>query len=94
MEFLVNIRINIPIDMPEEQYDKLVADERELAQVLIEKGTLERMWRVPGRRENWGLWSARDATELHEILSSLPVWPWMDLDVHPLAEHPVDQMSR
>ncbi|QBJ98690.1 muconolactone delta-isomerase [Rhodococcus sp. ABRD24] len=94
MEFLVNIRINIPADMPEEQYNKLVVDERELAALLAEKGTLKRMWRVPGRRENWGLWSAIDATELHETLSSLPVWPWMDLDVHPLAQHPVDPASR
>lgn len=90
MEFLVNIRINIPHDMPEDELNHLVVTERAMAAEHAETGTLQRMWRVPGRRENWGLWRATSATELHAILSALPVWPWMDLDVHPLAAHPVD----
>jgi muconolactone D-isomerase len=45
------------------------------------------MWRVPGRRANVGLWEAADASELHELLSSLPVFPWMNIQVRPLAEH-------
>jgi muconolactone D-isomerase len=89
-EFLVNIKIDWPRDLSEETVETLSTDERNMAAALAEKGHLVRMWRVPGRRENWGLWRALDATELHAILSALPVWPYMDLTVHPLAEHPVD----
>lgn len=89
-EFLVNIKIEWPRDLSQQTIEKLSTDERSMASNLAEKGHLVRMWRVPGRRENWGLWRAPDVTALHAILSALPVWPYMDLTVHPLAEHPVD----
>ncbi|WP_306667816.1 muconolactone Delta-isomerase [Streptomyces sp. rh34] len=57
---------------------------------LVASGSLVRMWRVPGRTENGGLWRAPDPTELHAIIASLPVWPWMHVMVHALADHPVD----
>jgi muconolactone D-isomerase len=31
--------------------------------------------------------TGRDA---RAAISSLPLWPWMDVTVHPLAEHPND----
>ncbi len=49
------------------------------------------MWRVPCRFENWGLWRAKDPTELHQVITSLPAYPYMhDIDVLPLARHQVD----
>ncbi|GII92123.1 muconolactone Delta-isomerase [Sinosporangium siamense] len=90
MEFLVNIRIQWPADGDPEKYARIAEEERALAGKLAEAGHLIRMWRVPGRRENWGLWRAESPSELHEILSRLPVWPWMDITVHPLGWHPVD----
>lgn len=89
-EFLVNIQIEWPRDLSEEKIAQLSVDERQMAAELAAAGTLVRMWRVPGRRENWGLWRARDATEMHQIVSELPVWPYMTVSVHPLAQHPVD----
>ncbi|MGX1953022.1 muconolactone Delta-isomerase family protein [Streptomyces anulatus] len=44
--------------------------------------------------ENWGLRHAADPTELHAVISSLPVWPWMDVTVHALSDHPVDPGPR
>lgn len=90
MEFLVNIKINWPIDMDPKVKEEIVREEQQLAGELASKGILVRMWRVPGRRENWGLWNARDTTDLHDIISSLPVFPYMDVTVRPLAIHPVD----
>ncbi len=94
MEFLVNIKINWPLDMDPEIKEEIIREEQQLAGQLAIKGNLVRMWRVPGRRENWGLWKARDATDLHEIISSLPVFPYMDVNVRPLANHPVDPMRK
>ncbi|MCW2286965.1 muconolactone Delta-isomerase [Leucobacter luti] len=89
-EFLVNIQINWPSDLPEDTIARLSTEERQMAAELARAGTLVRMWRVPGRRENWGLWRAQDATQMHRILSELPVWPYMNVTVHALAQHPVD----
>lgn len=90
MEFLINISFQWDADVPEEERQRLRIEERAHAAKLAEKGHLLRMWRVPGRRENWGLWRAKDATEMHEILTTLPIWPWMNVNVMPLADHPVD----
>ncbi len=90
-EFLVNIRfIDTHGRLTQEEEVELVAAERERAAELSRQGHLVRMWRVPGRDENWGLWRAESPTQLHQILTSLPYWPYMDLQVHSLADHPVD----
>lgn len=89
-EFLVNIQITWPRDLPEATIQELSVAERALAAEYAASGNLVRMWRVPGRRENWGLWKANDSTQMHDIISSLPVWPFMEVTVHPLAKHPVD----
>ena len=36
---------------------------------------------------------AADATELHDALTSLPLWPYMHIEVVPLAKHPNDPAS-
>lgn len=87
MEFLVNIEIDWPADADEERRERLFAAELARGRQLAAAGTMKRLWRVPGRWANWGLWEAEDATALHEAISSLPLWPWMRVTVHPLAEH-------
>lgn len=91
MEFLVHIKLRWKDGMPQEEIDRVSREERAHAAELIKKGHLARMWRVPCRFENWGLWRAKDATELHEIITGLPAYPYMhDIDVVPLARHAVD----
>jgi muconolactone D-isomerase len=46
----------------------------------------------PGRFANIGMWRARDATEVHELLGDLTFFPWMDIVVEPLARHPLTAM--
>jgi Muconolactone delta-isomerase len=87
MEFLTNIAINWPVDGDPDEKERLFAAELERGQELSRQGFQKRLWRVPGRWANWGLWECKDATELHEKLSSLPLYPWMDITVYPLAEH-------
>ena len=80
----------VPPSMPEEQQQELVRREGERGRELIEQGSLRRIWRIPGRWENVSLYSATDATELHQLISSLPMWPWLDVQVEPLAIHPLE----
>lgn len=87
MEFLVNIEILWPPDGDQARKDELFAAELARGQELAAAGIMKRLWRVPGRWANWGLWEAADAGALHDALTSLPLWPWMDVTVHPLAQH-------
>jgi muconolactone D-isomerase len=90
MEFLVHIEMTLPPGMPDGERRELYAAESVQAASLTAAGRLVRLWRIPGRTANWGLWRANDATELHDALTSLPLWPYMDIEVIPLARHPND----
>ncbi|MEV0946883.1 muconolactone Delta-isomerase family protein [Rhodococcus sp. NPDC049939] len=91
MEFLVRINTDLPMDMASEEREQLSTRERDRTVELRAEGTLKRLWRVPGRRELVSLWEAKDPTVLHDALASLPLFPWLDIDVEPLATHPSER---
>ena len=90
MEFLVYIDVRWPVDGDRTLRDELIAAESIRAGELAAEGILKRIWRRPGRWANIALWETSDATALHEALSSLPFYPWLYIDVVPLALHPND----
>jgi muconolactone D-isomerase len=90
VEFLVNIEVGWPADGDPDELARVTAAERTRGAELAAAGTIRRMWRVPGRRANWGIWEAEDATALHAAIRSLPLFPWLEVDVIPLAAHPND----
>jgi muconolactone D-isomerase len=87
VEFLVQIQVNFPPDMASDELADVVSREAARGRELKEDGTIVRIWRVPGRRANVGVWSASTADELHTAITSLPVFPWIDAHVTPLATH-------
>jgi muconolactone D-isomerase len=91
MEFLVRFESIPPESMSIAERERLRGLERERASELRAIGSLKRLWRVPGRRGVIGLWEADDATALHKALASLPMFPWMDVIVEPLATHPQEE---
>lgn len=92
MDFLVRIDFRM-CDVPADELAPLLAAEDRRARELIAEGTLVRIWRVPGTRANVGLWSAPSAGALHDALASLPLWPWFEISVEPLAEHPLEMQG-
>ena len=90
MEFLLHIEVNWPPDGDPEERDRLIAAEGVRARELAAKGVIKRLWRVPGQRANWGIWVGPDATAIHDAVTSLPLWPYLDVEVFPLAQHPND----
>ena len=91
MEFLVRAENRLPPETPEEERSRLKKGERARADELRAAGNLKRLWRVPGRNATIGLYDCADGTELHDVLSSLPMFPWMDITVEPVATHPQEQ---
>jgi muconolactone D-isomerase len=91
VEFLVRIDVRTPVDMDAERLAALQAAEGVRARELVAQGLLRRIWRIPGRRSNVSLYEAPEATALHAALSSLPLFPYMEIEVQALATHPVEQ---
>ena len=90
MEFLVHIEVRYPADGDPDELQRLVVAERVRATELVAEGRIRRLWRIPGRRANWGIWEAPDATALDAALASLPFFRWLDIEVQPLGRHPSD----
>ena len=90
MEFLVSIEVRTPVDMDPARLAELQAAEAVRPRELVEQGQLKRIWRIPGRRANVSLYEAPDATALHAAISSLPLFPYLDVQVQALATHPVE----
>lgn len=87
MEFLVSIQVNVPVGMTDDERSELLAREATRGRELKDSGVIKRIWRVPGRHANVGIWEAADATELHDFLMSLPLFKYMNADVSALATH-------
>ena len=88
MRFLVRMTVAVPPDMDGGALDQLKATEKARALELQRKGTWVHLWRVAGRYENYSVFDVTSNDELHDLLSSLPLWPYMDVDVTALATHP------
>lgn len=90
MEFLARIEQNISPDMDPARLAEVKAAEKVRGQELVDAGKMRRIWRLPGRRAVMVLYDVETADELHELISSLPLFPWMDVTITPLGAHTLD----
>lgn len=88
MLFKVTMDVQLPHTMPKESADALKTAERELAQSLQRSGKWRHLWRVAGRYANVSIFDVSGAAELHELLTSLPLFPFMKIEVEALCRHP------
>lgn len=88
MLFLVQMNVQLPPDLDRAVRDELVATERARAQELQRAGTWRHLWRVAGRYENVSVFDVDGPAQLHELLSTLPLFPYMDIRVTALCRHP------
>ena len=51
-------------------------------------GKWKSLWRVVGRYANVSIFDVESNDELHTLLASLPLFPYMDIQVTALARHP------
>ena len=91
MEFLVRLEVTVPDSLGQDEWSALLASEAEEGRRRLAAGVLLRIWRIPGAFANYSLYQATDATELHELLASLPLHRWMTAEVTALARHPLEE---
>jgi muconolactone D-isomerase len=88
MLFQVQMDVRIPHDLDAAKADALKKAERERAQALQSQGKWRHLWRHAGRYANTSIFDVEGAQELHDILSTLPLFPFMEISVTPLCRHP------
>jgi len=88
MLFQVNIAVRIPHDADPEKIKDLSAQEHERAKELQQLGKWLHLWRVAGKYANVSVFKVESPAELHEILNSLPLYPFMEVEVTALCRHP------
>lgn len=88
MLFQVQMTVKLPTDMPSDQAAEIKAKEKAYAQELQHAGKWRHLWRVAGSYENVSVFDVEDNAELQEIISGLPLFPYMEIHVKPLCRHP------
>jgi muconolactone D-isomerase len=80
--------VRVPHDVDPARFEALKAAEKARAEALQREGKWRHLWRIAGAYANYSVFDVADHDELHMILSTLPLFPFMDIEVTPLARHP------
>jgi muconolactone D-isomerase len=88
MLFQVEMTVRLPHGLDPDTADELKRTERARAQELQRAGTWRHLWRVAGQYRNVSIFDVGSTGELHELLSTLPLFPFMEVAVTALCRHP------
>ena len=88
MLFMVEMIVQIPQSLDAELVAKIKLEEKEYSQKLQREGKWRHLWRVVGEYANVSIFDADSNDALHTMLSSLPLFTYMQIKVTPLANHP------
>lgn len=87
MLFHVEMDVRIPHDADPVKIDQLKASEKARARELQQAGKWRHLWRIAGRYANISIFDVESPAELHELLSTLPLFPYMEISVSALCRH-------
>ena len=88
MLFHVRMNVNLPTAMPPDEAAALKQTEKDLAQRLQREGKWRHLWRIAGQYANVSIFDVASIDELHALLTALPLFPYMQIEVMPLCRHP------
>jgi muconolactone D-isomerase len=88
MLFQVDMTVRIPRDVGDEEVKKLSEQEHERAKDLQLQRKWLHLWRVAGKYANLSIFDVESPAELHEVLNSLPLYRFMEVQVTALCHHP------
>lgn len=87
MFYMVQMNVNRPHHINDEEWGELRQREMAYGQSLMRNGQFRHIWRVVGEVSNVSIFDVDSNEELHDLLSNLPLFPYMDVVVTPLAPH-------
>ena len=90
MLYHVRMDVQIPHEMDDEVRTDLLAREKAYSQDLQRSGRWPHLWRVVGEYANVSILDVESNDALHDLLSGLPLFPYMDITVTALARYPSD----
>lgn len=88
MLFQVDMTVTIPRDFDKDEAERIKAREKAYAQDLQRSGEWRHLWRVAGQYANVSIFDVASNQRLHDILTGLPLYPFMTIRVTPLCRHP------
>lgn len=88
MLFKVEMTVNIPESMDKDEKAKILATEKAYSQSLQQSGKWRHIWRVVGQYKNISIFDVESNEELHNLLTGLPLYPYMEISVEALCRHP------
>ncbi|MBB5407022.1 muconolactone D-isomerase [Paraburkholderia sp. HC6.4b] len=88
MLFHVRMDVHLPVEMPAEVANEIKTREKAYSQELQRSGKWRHIWRLVGEYANYSIFDVESNAELHDILSGLPLFPYMKISVTPLCRHP------
>ncbi|MGC5799652.1 muconolactone Delta-isomerase [Sphingomonas sp. NFX23] len=88
MLFQVEMDVQIPLGFDADEAMRLKSAEKARFQELQAAGTWRHIWRVVGQYANLSIFDVESNAELHDILMSLPLYPFMTMRITALCRHP------
>jgi len=90
MLFAVTMDVDLPPDLDPDVRADILAREKAYSHDLQRAGKWPHIWRLVGQFANLSIFDVDSHEELHDILSNLPLFPYMTIEVTPLSQHPSD----
>lgn len=88
MLFMVEMDITIPLGFDPAEAARIKAAELAYSQKLQATGAWRHIWRKVGLYANVSIFDVESNAALHEILTALPLFPFMTMKITPLCRHP------
>jgi muconolactone D-isomerase len=88
--FAVTMDVALPPDLDPGVRADTLAREKAYSQDLQRAGKWPHIWRIVGQYSNLSIFDVASTDELHDILWNLPLFPYLTIQVTPLAQHPSD----
>lgn len=88
MLFIARMDVHFPESLTPEMVADFQAREKEYSGKLQDQGIMRAIWRVVGEYANYSIFDVDDHDQLHDILSSFPMFKYMNVHVTALAKHP------
>ena len=88
MLYLAHMQVQLPHDLPPDVAQDLKAREMAYSQALQREGKWLHLWRIVGEYANYSVFDVASHDQLHQLLAGLPLFPYLRIQVTPLARHP------